>query len=1150
MTTQRHNGIQVNPAALEPLFMPWEFPCAHRQRAEVEGEPAKIVQQRRSTTIVIANNLRAAVRDFRDSQYAGVSDTTRELLYYWFESDHAVLDKDGISQSFHYYFCQREAIETLVYLYENRGIRNLSALTAEFGGEDAERAALGIDPAEDQWPKYAFKVATGAGKTKIMSLAIVWSYFHSLRELYSDMARHFVIIAPNLTVFERLKDDFCPGSDGKDIFDRDPLIPTHWRGDWHMSVVLQEEAGGAATGGTVYLTNIHRLYDPSRRRGTREAEMHSWAGPAVSRATALDTGEALRERITSHKRLMVLNDEAHHVWDPDNAWNEAVAFLHEQTRKRNGVGLAAQLDFSATPKDNSARLFKHIVVDTPLGEAVDGGIVKTPIIGRGQKLVTQPDRDNAGIKYQHHLFLGYKRWLESKKEWEKSGKKPLMFVMCEDTTEADQIARELNTNPLFEELNHRTVNLHTNLKGRIKVVGRGPSAMRVFEESVKEISDEDLRVLRELSRTLDNNTSPYRCIVSVLMLREGWDVRNVTTIVPLRPYSSKANILPEQTLGRGLRRMTPPGQANEVVAVVEHPAFTSLYKEQLAQEGVFVETPDVETIRATTVTIYPDELKKDLKTLDLLIPRLTPEHRIVPVLEGLTLAEVEKTFARYKKLPLGSARAESIDYEGRHLITNEIVERMKVKLPLLENGFTAVSFYREELEAACGIRGTHAVLAPLLQKFLEEILFVEKVTLFDPRLCSRLADTDVREYIRAVFIPLIRQKITTTEQRLKTAEPVSVCTWRAFQVTHSARHPAEPAGKTPFNLVPCNRELEVALTHFADRAPDVAAFCKNAGPQCLRIDYLASGGRLAFYTPDFIVRKTDSGYLLVETKGREDRDVPAKARAAMAWCKSASSKKTKWDYVYVPQGVFSQITGNTIDELVRACAPSLVVLLDEKDEGQLVLPFEAAEEAAPPVGVDEFISADALATLPKPTADRVLQAIQLFRYYEHKTGLLFSPVFTPLQGPIDACSEDIVYNLLVDEVPRGGSAQRDYFEPYVNLPKDHADYLLRSAKNMQKILVYKAPVMPTGVLRFCLEYAESPDDGLGGVFASIRQKFGTLRNFGLSNLLVEVYDFRNTYVAHQKKELKDAEEACDALKKWIDLLIRLHAISKTLSPPK
>jgi len=1133
---------QFNKAALEPLFMPWEFPKSHRQRADKEGQPPKVVQRRRPSPIAIANNLRAAVRDFRDSQYAGVSDTSRELLNHWFQTDHAVTDKSGASVPFRYYFCQREAIETLVYLYESRRIRSLSGLTAEFLGRDAERAALGIDPAEDQWAKYAFKVATGAGKTKIMSLAIVWSYFHSLREPDSDMARHFVIVAPNLTVFERLKEDFLPPAGGPDIFHTDPLIPSQWMGDWHMSVVLQDEASGAATGGVVYLTNIHRLYDQSKRRGTREAETHDWAGPAVSRASALDTGDALRERITSHKRLMVLNDEAHHVWDPDSAWNEAIAFLNGQTRKRNEVGLVAQLDFSATPKDDKGILFKHIIVDTPLGEAVDGAIVKTPVIGRGEKLVEQAS-DNAGIHFQHHLLLGYNRWLASKREWEKSGKKPLMFVMCDSTEAADQITEELNKNPLYAELNHCTINLHTNLKGKIKSEGRGENKRQVFVESEKEISDDDLKALRELSRQLDNSTSPYQCIVSVLMLREGWDVRNVTTIVPLRPYSSKANILPEQTLGRGLRRMTPAGigMANEMVTVVEHPSFVNLYKEQLAQEGLFVEETDTDRIEPTTITIFPDEAHKDLKALDLLIPRLTPAYRITPVLDGMTLEEVQKSFDKYKKLPLGEAREEEINYEGRQLITNELVEQMTVKLPLLQNGFTAVTFYREEMETACGIQGNHAVLAPLIQKFLEEILFVEKVTLFDPRLCSRLAAGDVREHIRAVFIPLIRAKITTTEERLKGAEPVSVCSWRPFQVTHSARHPVEKADKTPFNLVPCNRDLEFALTHFTDRAPDVAALCKNAGPQCLRIDYLAAGGRLAFYTPDFIVRKKGGHYLLVETKGREDRDVPAKARAAMAWCKSASTKAVKWEYLYVPQGVFDRFNGNTVDELARTCAPTLTAIIKEEDAAPL-LPFAQVEVTAPPAGMQEFISADALAKLPKSTASLVSQAIQLFRFYENKTDLVFSPVFTPLLGPIDRCAQDLVFARLVADIPKKELEQRDYFVPYMAVATGRANYLLDNGKRIQKLLVYNAAIMPIGVLRFCLEYAESRADHVGGVFESIRKNFRDLCGSGLLTMLSTVYDFRNKYIAHQDEELTDVGLARLALKQWVELLVRLECL--------
>ena len=99
---------------------------------------------------------------------------------------------------------------------------------------------------------------------------------------------------------------------------------------------------------------------------------------------------------------------------------------------------------------------------------MDGGIVKTPIIGRGRKWVERTSTD-ASEKFEEQLRVGYARWLKSKEEWEKSGKKPLLFVMTEDTEGADQIARRLNSDPLFAELNGKTTNLHTNLKGQDQV---------------------------------------------------------------------------------------------------------------------------------------------------------------------------------------------------------------------------------------------------------------------------------------------------------------------------------------------------------------------------------------------------------------------------------------------------------------------------------------------------------------------------------------------------------------------------------------------------------------------------------------------------------------------------------------------------------
>ena len=243
---------------------------------------------------------------------------------------------------------------------------------------------------------------------------------------------------------------------------------------------LQDEASGAATGGILYLTNIHRLFDTSKRQKKKDGETYAWMGPAVSKASALDTGAELRDRITAHRRVMVLNDEAHHIWDPDSAWNEAIHYLHETIQARTGGGLAAQLDFSATPKDNKGQYFKHIICDSPLGEAVDGGIVKTPIIGKADGRLEDSRTIMPPIGSNSICAWDMNAGRPAGKNGEKSGKKTLLFVMCEDTEAADQIATRFNTDETFKELNGTTINLHTNLKGKIKKVGRGADGSRSF----------------------------------------------------------------------------------------------------------------------------------------------------------------------------------------------------------------------------------------------------------------------------------------------------------------------------------------------------------------------------------------------------------------------------------------------------------------------------------------------------------------------------------------------------------------------------------------------------------------------------------------------------------------------------------------------
>lgn len=1124
----------LNIASLEPLFAPWEEPNRHRVRAERRGLLPEIKTYRRPSPILMVNPLRAAVREWRDLNYYGASDTTRELLTYWFERPHRLKTRDG-EIDFRYYFCQREAIETFIYLAEVRRLDSLSSMVAEFGGPNAETAALGINPEDDEWARYAFKLATGAGKTKCMSLAIVWSYFHALRETDSDMAKHFVIVAPNLTVFERLKEDFRPEGGGPDIFMTDPLIPPEWRGDWNFSVVLQDEASGASTGGVLYLTNIHRLFEP-RSIGNGNSNTYDWAGPAVSKSKALDTAAELRDRITSHRRVMVLNDEAHHVWDQGSAWNQAIRWLHDTVKKRTGEGLVGQLDFSATPKDNKGRIFPHVVCDTPLGEAVDAGIVKTPIIGGTGNLVEQP-HDDAAYRYEAHLRLGYERWKKSRDEWKKSGKKPLLFVMCEDTESADQITKRLNSDGVFSDLNGKTINLHTNLKGKVKKKKVGGETIEVFEENDKEISDEDLKAIRRISRELDSNQSPYSCIVSVLMLREGWDVRNVTTIVPLRPYSSKANILPEQTLGRGLRRMTPPGQANELVAVVEHPAFSSLYQQELEQEGLPIDIVDTDKVPATTISIFPDE-SKDFEKLDITLPALTAAHEIQPKLEGLTKADVREAFKAYKPLPLGRKGATEVVYEGRHLITDEVVEQMKVSLPLLQNGLTAISFYIRELETACKVQSTHPVLAPLLQDFLGEVLFGEKISLTDARLTARLADQDVREHIRAIFLPLIRSRTVKTEKRRASTAAIMLRQWKPFQVTLSEARPAERAARTLFNLVPCNRQLEVAMTSFLDKAPDIAAFAKNAGPQALRIDYLTADQRLAFYTPDFFARTEDGNYWMIETKGRQDQDVPRKAEAAMEWCKTASKGKAKWEYVFTPQDIMQGVSSNRFADLARACIPALKNVLSETTaQPELPLFGDSNKENAAKFFAEGAL--DKLGTRPRKAA---VDAYDLFRFLEKKEGSpSMAPVFNALLGPYDEAAKAIILKLLQPKVPVNRQDQESFFAPYMNdVDRRTIKHYEDMTKKLKRALIHGSVHSAIGLLRSCYDYALNDDNELDGIFGAIKKEFTMPGAQKILERITEVNNFRNIYIAHHEKELTDRELAEAQLKHWVETLTFLR----------
>jgi len=1128
---------EKNLAALEPLFKPWEEPLQHRLPNPTPGGPAVIQPGRRPSKCPLVRSIRAQVDGWRRGGYAGVSETSRTLLTYWFCTEHLVTDEDESNIPFRYHWAQREAIETIIYLYELRRIRSVAELMFEFGSEAIADLALGINPQEDLWPKDCCKIATGGGKTKVMSLAIVWSYFHNLYEPGSDLAQHFVIIAPNLTVYERLKDDF----ENCSIFYSDPLLPEEWRSDFQMQVVLQDEPGGAATQGTIYLTNIHRLYETRENGGEEEENAASIFGPAVKRAQALDTGAALRDRITAHPRLIIFNDEAHHLHDPDLAWNRAIDDLHRQNVSKGNNGICLQLDFTATPKHNNGELFRHIVCDFPLGEAVDSGIVKVPVLGESEDLVERGDkRTPAHERYAMHLKIGYQRYQKTYEEWSKV-RKPILFVMTEDAEAANEIADYLDSST-FPLLKGRVLNIHTRLKGRIKTFIRNGREIKEFVEKETNLKPDDLRELREMSRELDKKDSKFRCVVSVMMLREGWDVRNVTTIVPLRPYSAKSGILPEQTLGRGLRRMIPLGDTPEMVTVVHHPAFRKLYEDELAQEGLDIAVLPIREAFKQTVTIFVDQQNRPVEELEIEIPLVSDSVETTTNLQGLTPGEVKQYFRqRFQPLPIGKKKSGSVEYKERHLFTSELVARMQLDVGLLTNAWSAAGYFAQMLGRVCRVSNPHQLLTPLIEEFLSKVLFEHEVDLYSGEIDHRMRDADVQEYVRATFAPLILARTVYKKERRRISQGARLSTWKPYQASSTEKRPAVTAQRTMFNLVPCENEFEQAFVDFCDFASDVIAFAKNAGPQKLMVDYLRPDGHRALYVPDFLVRLASGEYKLCELKGKEDALVPVKARAAVEWCKAASKGKTKWQYLYVPYHLFQQSAAGGMAELARACEPALKVLLREAETGQQELAL--AEVTAQKEAEDLFarVSKQAgIEALPTSLESPMRQAIKLLDYAVRSRMPDFGHVFQPLLHPLDDYALLILKQHLGSHIPSDTRKREEYFCPYLNsLKQQEKNQLEKHGRYLKDNLVYGRSIMKLGTLLFCLRYAKNGGWGVGGVWKDVQEVFSNPILMNVYSDLETVNAFRNTRVAHVETRVTDTTEAWEVMIVWLRCLCQL-----------
>jgi len=203
----------------------------------------------------LVHKIRKELKEWRENKYKGASETSTSLLRWWFQTEHHILHPDGTTAQFRYYFAQREAVETVVYLYEVAGVKDkFDLMRYDSSG------AVSHGMFDENWKRFVLKMATGTGKTKVMSLLIAWAYFHKNYEPHSELAKNFLVVAPNIIVLDRLRSDI----EGSRIFYQDPIIPENgfegkdWRNDFNLTVHIQDEVRVTSTTGNLFLTNIHQ----------------------------------------------------------------------------------------------------------------------------------------------------------------------------------------------------------------------------------------------------------------------------------------------------------------------------------------------------------------------------------------------------------------------------------------------------------------------------------------------------------------------------------------------------------------------------------------------------------------------------------------------------------------------------------------------------------------------------------------------------------------------------------------------------------------------------------------------------------------------------------------------------------------------------
>src|SRR3989344_246846 len=914
---------------------------------------------------------------------AKVTPVTRDLLTFWFTEPHT----DTRYTNFHE--GQRQAVLNTIYLHEILGVKAVKDIYENIEFELLSEIDMAeFKKAKYDIPKYAIKMATGTGKTWVMHALLIWQYLNAkYEEIRSGRySKNFLLVAPGLIVYERLLDAYLGKEttegarqfETSDVYQfRDVFVPPSYREDVfgfvQNAVARKQEIGSKVTGdGLIAIANWH-LFMSEDEEVQEKSALDDPSGvikdvfpvrPGTSGGNALDSldAEYLSGReidyLASLPDLMVMNDEAHHIHE-NKAYGEVKEVEWQKSLNiiaKNKAVQFIQIDFSATPYDVTGsgqnrvkHYFPHIIVDFDLKTAIRSGLVKTIAIDKRKELVDLPLEYNAirengvvvglsdGQKMMlraglNKLYILEKHFTEFTQD--KSGvsnKHPKMLVMSEDTF----------VTPFIEEF----------LKGEGLAA---EDVMRIDSNRKGEVPEEEWFEIKQRLFNIDKHAHP-KVIVSVLMLREGFDVNNICVIVPLR--SSSAPILLEQTIGRGLRIMwrepefedikaenrkrllvekKEPNSYIDLLTIIEHPAFIQFYDE-LLKEGLLGELEHDPKGHEVLGDIIRVGLKENYKEYDLSWPIIIKDADEELVEHEIDINKLEK-FTAYEAKDLKKFFAK----DGEKFISEEMTVKTRFGEYVVDANLFKSQSYNEYLQKIVdcvvnrmarisqrknkvfpAMQINNVLIAKTIDRYIRERIFGEP---FDPFVDNNwkilllknglITNHEVKEIGKAIFE--MQQSVQPTEAK------ISQNYFSEIGELRMRENFSLPIVKTIYERLsyPSNKGgFEKDFMEYADNDSGVESMMKvnEYYHSFSTVLYIRTDGLMATYSPDFIV-KTKNKLYVIETKADKDlrdENVKQKQLATLDWIKRINALDAKnrldreWAYILLGENHFYSLKQNS-----------------------------------------------------------------------------------------------------------------------------------------------------------------------------------------------------------------------------------------------